>query len=146
MGRCGFLLLIVALRTSGLEQATANTDAIQKEVLQAENQRRDAVLKSDKAALDHLMTDDFKVVVMTGALYDKAAELALYRGDRKTEAWSADEMDIRVYGNTAVVIGRATVKDVLRGQRRDFRFRFTHVWVKRNGRWQIASRQATELK
>ena len=53
---------------------------------------------------------------MTGAVYDKAAELALYSGDRKTEAWSADEMDIRVYGNTAVLIGRATVTDVLRAK------------------------------
>ena len=49
------------------------------------------------------------------------------------------------YGETAVVTGLALVTDNLRGQARRLRFRYTHVWVKRDGRWRVVSRQATTV-
>lgn len=48
-------------------------------------------------------------------------------------------MKVRIYGNTAIVTGIAAVKDVLNGNVRDVRWRFTHVWAKRDDRWQEVS-------
>ena len=146
MGGYACFLFVTLLRIGLWAQTTADTEALKREVLQAENERRAAVLRNDKAALDRILADDYRVVVMTGAVVDKGGELALYNGDRKPQVLTADEMEIRIYADTAVVIGRSTIKDVLRGQARDVQSRFTNVWVKRNGRWQVVSRQATELK
>ncbi len=73
MRGCACFLLAVLLRANLLAQMTANTDALQREVLQAENQRRDAVIKGDRAMLDRLMSDDYKVLVMTGAVMTRQA-------------------------------------------------------------------------
>jgi ketosteroid isomerase-like protein len=53
------------------------------------------------------------------------------------------EMVVRVYGDTAVVTARAEVKGTDLGEDFSGPYRFTRVWVKRNGEWQAISYQAT---
>lgn len=73
-------------------------------------------------------------------------------GDRQVESWEETDVVLRRYGDTAVVTGRAVVKDrltagsrasrILRNETgtRDFTFRFTHIWAKLDGRWQLVGR------
>jgi ketosteroid isomerase-like protein len=53
------------------------------------------------------------------------------------------DMKVRVYGNTAIVTARAEVKGNDLGEDFSGPYRFTRVWVRRNGRWQAVSYQAT---
>ena len=52
-------------------------------------------------------------------------------------------MVVRLYGNTAVVTARAEVRGRDLGEEFNGPYRYTRVWVKRNGRWQTVSYQAT---
>jgi ketosteroid isomerase-like protein len=52
------------------------------------------------------------------------------------------EMDVRVYGDVAVVVGHYTV-DI--GDTRIQDSRFTAAWVKRDGRWQSVAHQAANI-
>ena len=134
------LIAIGAVSTACLGQNAS----VEQEVKAAEDARRAAVLRGDKIALDRLMADDYMVITIAGTVANKAEELALYENDqRRTESWDAQNVRIRVYGEAAVVTGLASVTDNLRGQARRIRFRYMHVWVKRDRRWRIVSRQAT---
>jgi uncharacterized protein (TIGR02246 family) len=147
------LLIIVAVIAASLltfgqaiGQRLSRNSTAEQEVRQLENERQEAILRNDVRALDRLMADDYVVTTVGGRVANKSDELALYRsGSRRTQSWDADDIRVRIYGNVAVVTGQAVVKDTLRGEGRDFQFRFTHVWVRRQGRWQIVARHTTDI-
>lgn len=116
--------------------------AAEQEVKQAEDARRAAILRNDTAALDHMIAASFLGTLDDGRLVKRADELAVNRpSDRKVESWDATDVVIRVYGDTALVTGRAAVKDRLRAEgTRAFTFSFTHVWAMLDGRWQLVAR------
>jgi ketosteroid isomerase-like protein len=81
-----------------------------------------------------------------GRVTTKADELALDQSDsRKVQSWDPSDVNIRIYGNVGLVTGLAEDIDVLKGERRHIRFRYTHVWVKRNSNWQLVHRHTTRV-
>jgi type II secretory pathway pseudopilin PulG len=141
------LLVAVALPSFGLSQgaAAASTqaaNAAEQDERQAENARRDALLRNDTTALDRLIADSFLGTLDDGRTVRKPEQLAANRpGDRKVESWNQTDLVVRLYGETAVVTGLAAVKDRFRSEgAREFTFRFTHVWTKLDGRWQLVGR------
>jgi len=61
------------------------------------------------------------------------------------ESLITSDVEVRLYGETALVIGRASMKATFRGQNVGGEFRYTDVWVKRQGAWQNVASQATLL-
>ena len=57
-----------------------------------------------------------------------------------------DEMKVRVYGDTAVVTGQSTVKGMFKTQDISGKYRWTDVFVKRDGKWQIVNAQLTPVQ
>ena len=116
------------------------------EVLAAERQWTEAHLHGEAATLEHLMADDYLKIQPDGSVAGKAEVLASYQsGERSWEAAQADEYDVRLYGETAVVIGRWTARGVNHGQRFDYAARFLSVYVKRDGHWQMVAEQSTDI-
>jgi len=56
------------------------------------------------------------------------------------------ELKVHVYGDTAVAAGTSTVKGTYKGQDISGKYRFTDVWVKRNGKWHAVASQSTKLQ
>ena len=54
------------------------------------------------------------------------------------------EMNVRVYGDAAVITGRSTIKANVDGQPVTGDYRFTDVWVKRDD-WQAVASQVTRI-
>jgi ketosteroid isomerase-like protein len=56
-------------------------------------------------------------------------------------------MKVRVYGDVAVVTGRNTIKGVWEDIKRDISgpYRFTDVFVRRNGSWQCVTSQSSRV-
>ena len=76
-----------------------------------------AQLKNDTAALDRIWADDFIFTNSSGEVQTKAHRLAEFKsGELKFESLSIDDVQVRVYGDTAVVTSRGTVKGQRRGQ------------------------------
>jgi len=142
--RSGQWYLMLAQNTP---RATAQfTVSSEQEILRLEEERRQAILHNNAAAMDRLLGEEFIVTDNEGRTHDRADELALYKNKRRqTQSWEASDVKVRVYGDAAVVTERAVVKDVLDGKPRDVEFRLTHVWVKRDGRWQVVARQGTHI-
>jgi uncharacterized protein (TIGR02246 family) len=102
--------------------------------------------RNDAEALDRLWASDYTFVNSSGVLMTKAQRLAALRsGDTKYESITRHEVNIRLYGNTAVVTGWATVKGRSRGQDISGPSRNTTVLVKQNGRWQIVAQHLTRI-
>ncbi|MBN2336251.1 nuclear transport factor 2 family protein [Candidatus Bathyarchaeota archaeon] len=81
-----------------------------------------------------------------GSVFGKAEALRDYQPRvRYWELAESDDYRIRVYGDTAVVIGRWTARGVNRGERFDYQARYTSVWVREGGFWRMVSDQSTEI-
>ena len=118
----------------------------EKEILRLEEERREAILHNDAAAMDRVLGEEFIVTDIEGRIHDRADELSLYKDKRRqTQSWEPSDVKVRVYGDAAVVTERVAVKDVLDGKPRDVQFRLTHVWVKRDGRWRVVARHGTRI-
>ena len=52
---------------------------------------------------------------------------------------------VRVYGNTAVVVGRWRARGENAGRSFDYQARFVSVWVRRDGEWRMVSDQSTPI-
>ena len=128
-------------------QSEGNSGA-EQQIRTVEEERRQAILRNDIKALDVLMASDYTAVfqILGSRVITKAEELALNQSDaRKVESWNPTEVNIRIYDNVGLVTGLAEVVDVSKGERRHIRFRYTHVWVKRNGTWQLVHRHTTRV-
>lgn len=120
--------------------------AIVEEVLQAEREWVRAHQELDVAAIDRLMGEDYTIIDARGAVRGKAETLASYQSQtRNWESADSDEYDVRVYGDTAIVIGRWRARGSNAGELFDYAARFMAVYVKRGGRWQIVADQSTPI-
>jgi ketosteroid isomerase-like protein len=105
----------------------------------------EAEARGDTGALDALTVDDFTLVGPVGFVLTKPQWLGRYQGGFAPEAMSWDDVTVREYGDAAVTTGTVTQKAAFQGQRADGQFRVTHVFVKRDGRWLIASEHLSPL-
>jgi ketosteroid isomerase-like protein len=116
------------------------------EILAAEQAWAEAFRTLDLAIIAHLMADEYTIIQPGGVTAGKAQTLASLRSDRRHwEIAQSDQYDIRLYGDTAVVIGRWTGKGVNHDLPFDYQARYLGVWVKRDGRWQMVADQSTEI-
>ncbi len=56
-----------------------------------------------------------------------------------------DGIEVRQYGDAAIATGRSTIRGTRGGVPFVSRFRWTDVYVRRDGRWQAVSGQLTPL-
>ena len=81
-----------------------------------------------------------------GSRGDKALELALTADfNQQVESAIQDEFTVRVYRETAVVWFTLRLIGIRQEQRAEVTFRYTDVWVLRDGRWQCVSTQSTKV-
>jgi ketosteroid isomerase-like protein len=115
-------------------------------VLSTERAWTEAHRHGDTATIARLMAPDYAKIQPDGTVIGREAALASYAPEERLwEIAQGDEYDVRVYGDTAVVIGRWTARGVNHGVRFDYRARFLSVYVRRDGTWQMVAEQSTEI-
>ena len=117
--------------------------------MQIERDIGDANVRRDKAFFERVEADEFVFTDSGGGMTTKAEDVASLdkpAGEFKLVSYVVDEMKVRVYGKTAVVTGRTTT--TLRGRDREVvnRSRFTDVFVKRGGQWQIVAGHSSRIR
>lgn len=122
------------------------TQQAEQEIRQREIRRFEAMVRVDVAALDDILSEDLTYTHATGVFETKAEFIAkLKSGQVKYESFAPEDVLVRVYGTTAVVIGVARVRVQVKGEHLSFQLRFTDVYVKKDNRWQMVAWQATRL-
>jgi uncharacterized protein (TIGR02246 family) len=140
-----------AMKRRGLDRKAEPTQGVihmEQEVLQVENTRIQALLQQDFATLERLMAEDCIHVESNGTRRTTAQFLAAFKaGEFAFEAFNIEENSVRIYGDTAVVIGRYSNRICTGGKTLPTkRARHLRVYVKRAGSWQLVAHQATELR
>ncbi len=127
------------------KEANRMESKTQEEIRQLEGRRLRAMMDADTAALDRILGDDLTYTHSNGAVDTKASFLAaLKSGKLKYESVTTDGQ-VRVQGDTAVVTGRGAMKVRAGDRELDMAVRFTDVYVKRDGRWQMIAWQSTRI-
>ena len=121
-------------------------DSVEKAVMQMEEDLRVAISKGDPKAYGRIVGDDYVFTNQDALVRTKAQMVSAYEsGSIKYESVKFDDMKVRSYGDTAVVTGRSTVKGMDNGKDIGGQFRYTRVYVKRQGRWQLVATQSTNI-
>ncbi len=140
-----FLLAIAA--TWSVAQSIEKTP--EKEVLRVENERIQAVLLRDTAALEQLLADELVYTHSTGRVDSKARFIhSIESGDLNYLAMNPSDLHARVYADVAVLTGRSGLKVKSRrteSQVVDLDIRFLNVYAKRSGQWQQVAWQSTRI-
>ena len=113
----------------------------------AEDRFFGALLQGDGEALRALLTPDFVLVdVMTGSEIP-GAMLADLVGGGQLVFESVERIDsrVRVYGSAGVVTGQTRMRGRFQDQQFSAHSRYTHVYVRVDSRWCLASAQGTPI-
>ena len=95
------------------------------------------------------VADDFVITSADGQVHSSTKKQGLddiRSGAWKVETVSIDNVNVRVFGNAAVVTATQTEKSQFKGKDSGGKFQYTHVWVKRDGRWQVVAAHVTLLQ
>ena len=112
----------------------------------AEEQLAAAHERMDVDLIDDLLHPDYVIIQPGGIVESKSQVLDSYRsGTRYWEFAQSDQMDIRLYGEMAIVIGHWQAKGHNGDMDFDYKARFLSVWVRQAGRWLNLTSQSTEI-
>lgn len=124
-------------------------DEIEAIIRQLEREGREATLRDDAATWERLLADTWVSTNADGSLTTKPQLLALLRG-QPFGFVAIDDEDVHVQtyaeAGAAVVTGRSTRRLIGRDQTPiTRRVRFTRVYLRLAGQWQVVAAQATPL-
>ena len=143
------LCLVVLLVSVSMVFAQARTKkgpAIEaaRELLKINKEYDEALVRGDIAALDLIFGHEFIYTATSGEVVNKLQQLELVRsGVMKIASGVSDDVQVRLYGNIALVLGSFRAKGQFKGRAFDSTERYTSVWIKRGGRWQLIAEQGT---
>ena len=140
------ILVIAMLALAACSAALAQGMSVEKQLMKFEQDLVAALVRGDTALWERSLADSFVFTAPDGATQDKAQVLSdVKTGVLKMESSTNDDMKVRVFGHAAVVTYRSTDKGTYQGRDISGQYRWTDVFVKRNGRWQLVSTQGTPL-
>ena len=115
-----------------------------REVVEMERLAKEASLHRDADFSRRTLAEDYVAITPLGQVTTKQDTVSARKsGQLRYQAIDVSDMVVRVYGDTAVVTARADVKGHQLGEDFSGPYRYTRVWVRRGGRWQAVSYQAT---
>lgn len=149
---CRFIVTLVlaslasshALQAQGVKRDRDNTA---KELRAIEQKLAAAWVEGDREYINRILADDWSVTDAAGRVLAKQQVMreAFESADRRIESLQIDDVQVRVFDKCAVVTGRTRARGSYKGSSMSVTLRFTDVFVRRAGRWQVVSSHATQI-
>ncbi|HXW73737.1 MAG TPA: nuclear transport factor 2 family protein [Steroidobacteraceae bacterium] len=142
------LLAVITVLSAALWAQRVSSEATARdsveEIRALEKTFSEVIFRGDVSTFDRMTSDDYTVISENGDLHSKRETLEwLARRKAEYRYIQKEDLNVRVYGDAAVVTGRS----VLTRQQhdRDFNgaYRFTEVYIRQNGRWLAVALQVT---
>lgn len=140
--------------TAEAQKETPNPAAIEAEILRLEREWAGTIKTHDTEVVRRIEADDIVITYPDGTTGTKETDIK----DLESKALNADSWDVVdakvmvLDADAAVVTGRSLVKNG-KYKRPDGKsidisgeYRFTDVFARRNGRWQVVASQATKIE
>lgn len=158
MNRLRCLLVVFVLIASAASFAVGQTaskkssskeERSKEELMQLERDIGRANVNRDYAFFERVEADEFIFTDSGGGITTKKEDLESIKTpaklDSKLLSYEVDDMKVMLYGKTAVVMGRTTLKGINKGQEWTGQSRFTDVFVWRDNRWQIVAGHSSRI-
>lgn len=111
---------------------------MENKIIQLEERLRLAMLNSDVATLDELISPDLLFTNHFGVLVSKEDDLSAHASKAFVfKSLNLSESKILIHENSAVVSVRAEIQGYYNGQPANGCFRFTRFWSNTSGKWQV---------
>jgi len=142
---CAILLTLAFSSLVGGQEIAKSTGAqagVEQQLKQMEDDWQKATRTKDVASLKRIIADDWVATDDKGKMLNR--EQYISQTTSNTDVVQSNEntdMQVRVYGNTAVVTGGLTEKGTRNGTAYVDTYRWTDVFVKSGGHWQAVVSQ-----
>jgi uncharacterized protein (TIGR02246 family) len=143
-----FAFIVLLTTLGGAAQVpTSKTSTEEKDVHAAVEKMTSAWGNNDADSLEKLWSDDYTFGNPSGIFLTKAQRLSMLRSGRvKVENYSVDAEKVRIYGDTAIVTYRSTVKRQAEGREIESeQHQVLVVLVKIEGAWRAVAQQSTPV-
>lgn len=120
--------------------------ALPTDLAKAAHDYDQAQVTSNRAELERLIADDYRLHNSGGQVQDKASSIAdQVAPGYRLEPFTVEEKVEKLMGDAAILGGVARARGTSGGQPYDVTLRFIDIWQKRNGRWVVVMSQATRV-
>ena len=127
---------------------TPSFQDVTEQLRAVERERLRALVDKDVPLASRLHTDDFQLINPLGGSLSKSEYLgAIAAGEIDYLSWEPGNIEVRIYGDTAVIRYQADLKIRVKAipDAPSGRFWHTDVYERRNGSWQVVWSQATQI-
>ncbi len=138
LSSCMLALIGFAAATATL---AADQEQDKQQIMKLERAWCAAAVKGDATTVGAILSEDYTEVSVTGELADKAQTLADIKAV-KTTACAIETMQVRIYGDSAVVVGRVSSQSAAG----PLQFRYTDIYIRRANRWLCVAAQNSAIK
>src|SRR5262245_40502299 len=141
------LFAIAVLLLAACGRAFGDQAKDERELTQLVKDLKAATVKADIAFLERVLHPDYVHHGPRGAVENRAQYLENRKAGRVAFAsLVADEVKVRLYGDTAVVTYRSTAKGKDQQGEINEERRWTQVFVRHEGRWRLVHSQGTPIQ
>ena len=105
-----------------------------------------ARVKGDSSYARRVEANDCTIVWPDGSIVNEQQDLQTMTGDMVFTEFKIDDLRVRLYGDTGIVVGQGTIRahkgkqDLLGGK-----FVWTDTFVKQGGQWKVVASQITPV-
>jgi ketosteroid isomerase-like protein len=138
------LALVAAAVAPAAQQRRAPVRSDQDTLIQMERDWDGAFERQDAKLIESFLAPEFIATYSDGKRGDKAMELKLVaENNQQVDKRELLDFTVKIYGQTAVVWFTQQLTGPVKGKPTTISFRYTDVWVMRDGRWLCVSSQST---
>ena len=118
----------------------------EKELLALEERRFAAMIARDFAKLDTLVHEQLLYTHSSGVTDTKVSWLqSMQSGRVKYKSAKCSEQKVRLFGDTALITGRAHIEAEIAGEPKTLKLLFLNAWTHTPQGWQFVAWQSTPL-
>lgn len=140
------VLLLLAVCHPGWAAPRHENKVVHHEIEMLEQEWREAILTNNVSQMDHLLANDYIGITSNGIIENKAQAVAQRSaGTVRISKLDLSDVHIRVYGDTAVVTSVANLVGSNGDSDISGKYRYTRVYTRRHGNWQIVSFEASRI-
>ena len=121
-------------------QKAQGSEATSQTLMDLEQKWVDVLVKSDTTGLESILAETYTDTDEQGHQSDRQGLFSVLKsGDLKIESIKLSDMHAHVYGDAAIVTGKAVQAGTFKGQPITSTVVFTDTFVKRNGKWRAVA-------
>jgi len=123
-----------------------NNSEDEQALIKIQHEWAEGRMKGDRSYTQRLEAEDCTVVWPDGSIVNKREDLKSMSGDIVFTEFKIDDLQVRLYGDTGIVVGEGTIRahegkqSLLAGK-----LVWTDTFVKQNGAWKVVASQVTPV-